>query len=206
MHPQKHWSDYIRGAIFELQKQTKLTQGFDCIIKGTIPDSSGLSSSASFELALLYALLDLNSENFCLNENNLLTMAKLGQAIENNFIGTQSGIMDQLACAFAKKNHALFINCHTLEIKPIPFVLKNHSLLVLNTHKKRKLEESKYNERRRESEEAFKIMQEAGLTHDALGEVTPLELETYKHAIKKPVLLQRISHIVEENHRMQIRC
>jgi galactokinase len=126
----------------------------DMVIFGNIPNGSGLSSSASLELLMgvvLDNLFDLNVDR--------LDLIKTGKRVENEFIGVNSGIMDQFAVGMGEENKAILLDCNTLKYEMVPVELGNHAIVIMNTKKRRELVDSKYNERRSECEEALAKLQ-----------------------------------------------
>lgn len=190
------WANYPLGVLAVLQKREyPIHQGFDMLFWGDIPLGAGLSSSASIELAAavtLNALFDLRIPNF--------ELSKIGQEAENKFVGMNSGIMDQFASAMGKKGHAILLDCNTLQYRYEPLDLKGVSILICNTNKPHNLIESKYNERRAQSEHALKQLQ-SKLKIGALGELTEAEFEANKELITDPTERKRAKHAVYENQR-----
>ena len=193
----KHgWSNYPKGVIKTfIDAGFKIDTGFDILFYGTIPNGSGLSSSASIELATSIVLKDL----FQLNVD-MIDMVKMSQIAENKFIGVNSGIMDQFAIGMGKKDNAILLDCNTLKYEYVPVILKNHDIVIGNTNKKRGLADSKYNERRSECEHALTQLQ-AKLDIKALGELSIDEFEKNKNIITNEIERKRAKHAVYENQR-----
>ena len=149
------WANYPLGIVqtFRL-RDMKISNGFDIVYYGTIPSGSGLSSSASIEVLTGYCLKEFY--DFDVSKQDL---ALIGQYSENNFNGMNCGIMDQFASAFGKKDHAIFLDTATLKYEHVPIKLDGYRLLIANTNKKHELTTSAYNDRRRESEEALRLLQ-----------------------------------------------
>lgn len=137
------WINYPLGVINEFLKKRINITGLEMLYYGDVPDSAGLSSSASIEMVTAVALNELFSAGF-----STLDLVKMSQKAENEFVGMNCGIMDQFSVGFSKKDHAIFLNCDTLDYENVPIVLKDSSLIITNTNKKRGLTDSKYNERR----------------------------------------------------------
>jgi galactokinase len=190
------WANYPKGMIlFMKEAGYEITQGADILFFGNIPNGAGLSSSASIELAtgvLMNGLFDLKMER--------IPMVQIGQKVENQYIGVNSGIMDQFAIGMGKKDHAILLDCQTLAYKYAPIVLENHSIIIVNTNKQRTLAGSKYNERRAQCEQALSDLQQE-LSISSLGELTPAQFEEYKHLITDIVNQKRAKHAVYENAR-----
>ena len=136
------WLDFVRGAIYFCQKMSPSIKGIDVAVSSTIPPGSGLSSSAALEIALLRAITKLKDISIHSQE-----MAKIGQKIEHQFVGTQCGIMDQMASACGTFGQAVFLDCENLQTKSIP-VFSNHSFVIIHSGSIRKLSHGKYNERK----------------------------------------------------------
>lgn len=191
-----NWTNYPKGIIKTMQeKGYQIQTGMDILYYGTIPNGSGLSSSASLEVLTGFVLKDL----FQL-EVSMVDLALIGQYSENHFNGVNCGIMDQFAVAMGKKNHAIFLDTSDLSYEYAPIELNHAKIVILNTNKKRGLSDSKYNERRAECEEALKELQQA-VSIQSLGELTEAQFEQYKDQIKDPVRRKRAKHAVYENQR-----
>lgn len=190
------WANYPKGVIsFLRQAGHPIEQGMDIYFYGNIPNGAGLSSSASIEVLTAFMMKDL----FHL-EISMIDLVKLCQKVENEFMGVNSGIMDQFAVAMGKKDQAILLDTNTLEYRYSPVLLENASLVVSNTNKKRGLADSKYNERRAECEEALKRLQTV-LPVASLGEIDSETFRKYQHVIGDEVLIKRAKHAVTENER-----
>jgi len=190
------FGNYPLGMFWALiDDGNKIENGVDFIFEGTIPLGSGLSSSASIEVLTGFILRDL----FKLNFDNV-KLALLGQKCENKFVGVNCGIMDQFVIANGKKDHAIFLDCATLEFLTVPIILKEEKIIIMNTNKVRQLGESKYNERRAECEKALSELQEK-LKIKTLGDLKEEEFENNKDLIKDENRKKRAKHAVYENQR-----
>lgn len=192
---QHTWIDYVQGVAAELEKRFSL-RGFEGVIESDVPMASGLSSSAALEVGA--ALAFLKACEYSLAPRDI---ALLCQKAENGFIGVNSGIMDQMAVAACQKNHALLLDCRTLETQQIPFLLhsenREYSLVVTDSGAPRELASSAYNERRAECEAGLKILREK-LSHiETLRDVSPEELARHE-SILPDVVRRRVRHVVEE--------
>jgi galactokinase len=193
---QDDWANYPKGVIALFQQAGyTIPNGLDLAFYGNIPNGAGLSSSASIELATSVVLRDL----FGLSVD-MVEMVKLSQRAENEFVGVNCGIMDQFAIGMGKKDHAILLNCDTLEYKQTPIKLESHALIIANTNKRRGLADSKYNERRTQCEEALKALQQE-LKIDTLGDVTEEQFDAYQHVIGDQEARKRARHAVYENRR-----
>ena len=190
------FGNYPLGMFWALiDDGNKIENGVDFVFEGTIPLGSGLSSSASIEVLTGFILRDL----FKLNFDNV-KLALLGQKCENKFVGVNCGIMDQFVIANGKKDHAIFLDCATLEFLTVPIILKEEKIIIMNTNKVRQLGESKYNERRAECEKALSELQEK-LKIKTLGDLKEEEFENNKDLIKDENRKKRAKHAVYENQR-----
>lgn len=193
----KEWFNYPLGAIHQLLQDDHTISGLDMLFYGNLPIGAGLSSSASIEVLTLFAVKEL----FQLPISNV-DIAIVGKKVENEFIGLNSGIMDQFAVAMGKKEKAILLNCDTLEYEYLPFEIGDYVLAIINSNKQRTLADSKYNERFRQCGEALKLLkQELSVTH--LCDIDSKTYENHKHLIKDPVLEKRALHVISENERVK---
>ena len=192
------WFNYPIGVIEQFLQDGKKVSGLDMLFYGNIPIGSGLSSSASIEVATAFAFNQLFNLGY-----NKLELVKMCKRVENNFIGVNSGIMDQFAVAFGEKNKALVLDCNTLDYQPVSSNLGDYVLAIINTNKPRKLSESKYNERVQECDEALKALQQE-LTIKYLCDIDTATLNQHKHLIKNDIVVKRATHVVEENDRVKL--
>ncbi|MCD0490031.1 galactokinase [Pedobacter sp. MC2016-14] len=190
------WFYYPLGVFHEILKEKEIPAGLDLLFYGNIPIGSGLSSSASIEIVTAYAL----NEYFNLGYNRL-QLVLIAKKVENEFIGLNSGIMDQFAVAFGEKHKALVLNCDTLDYKAVDCNLGNYALAIINTNKPRKLAESKYNERVTECQTALRELN-TELDAANLCELDAAKFALYSRLITDPVVLKRATHVVEENDRV----
>lgn len=190
------WANYPKGVIAILEQHGyKLDSGFDVLYEGKIPNGAGLSSSASIEVVTAIMLNELYSLSI-----DRISLVKMCQQAENEFIGVSCGIMDQFAIGMGKEKHAILLDCDKLDYTYSPLDLEDASLIIANTNKRRGLADSKYNERRGECERALKDLQE-DLDIRSLGELTPAEFDRNAHLIKQDVDRRRAKHAVYENAR-----
>ncbi|WP_368658167.1 galactokinase [Metabacillus halosaccharovorans] len=190
------WANYPKGVIKEFtDRGNQLKTGFDVLYYGNIPNGAGLSSSASIELVTAVALQSILETTF-----SSVDLVKMSQHAENEFIGVSCGIMDQFAIGMGKEDHAILLNCQTLDYQYSPIVLEEASLVIANTNKRRTLADSKYNERRSECERALSQLQKE-LSIQSLGDLTPEQFEQHRHLIENEVDQKRAKHAVYENAR-----
>lgn len=190
------WTNYPKGVVWAFrEKGMEADRGFDYYIYGNIPNGSGLSSSASVEVATGVMLRDMFGFQV-----NMSDIARIGQYSENHFNGVNCGIMDQFAVAMGKADHGIFLDTSSLKYEYAPVRLDNGKIVISCSNKRRGLGESKYNERRRECEEAVAALQRV-VPIRYLGELTKERFEELKGYISDPVCLRRARHAVYENQR-----
>lgn len=192
----KKWINYPLGVVNEFLKRDKTITGLDLLYWGDVPNGAGLSSSASIEMVTAVALNDLFSCGF-----STLDLVKMSQKAENEFVGMNCGIMDQFAVGFGKKDHAIFLNCDTLNYENVPVILNDNALIITNTNKRRGLTDSKYNERRSECDRAVEHLQAYRKIRN-LSELTTEELVMLEKYIPDPVIRKRAKHVISENGRV----
>jgi galactokinase len=190
------WANYPKGVIRYIQDKCGLLQGgLDILINGNIPNGAGLSSSASLEMLIGVIV----SEMFSL-EIDRLELIKLGKKVENEFIGVNSGIMDQFAVGMGKADSGILLDCNTLKYEYAPLDLDGYKIIIMNTNKRRELADSKYNERRSECEKALSRLKTV-LDIQELGDLSEKEFEANKKLIADETLIKRARHAVYENQR-----
>lgn len=189
--PNKMWANYVRGVIYFLQKDNYSFHGMDIAISGNVPQGAGLSSSAALEVAIgqtikaLYQL-PISQKEIALN----------GQKAENQFVGCNCGIMDQLISACGEENHALLIDCRSLDTFAVTMP-ENMVVMIINSNKKRGLVDSEYNTRRQQCEEAAKILNIKALRDATLDDLLA------KKTLMSEVVYRRARHVITENNRTQ---
>ena len=181
------WFDFVRGAIYFIQKLSPSLKGIDIAVSSSIPSGSGLSSSAALGIALLRVLTKI--QNLPLSSQELAIM---GQQIEHQFVGTQCGVMDQMSAATARIGEAIFLDCENLQIKSIP-IFSSHSFITIHSGSNRKLSEGKYNERKNESLIASNILKIPSLRYASIDQL---------NKIQNPIIQKRAKHIISENDRV----
>jgi galactokinase len=129
-------------------------------------------------------------------------LAILSKKVENEFIGVNSGIMDQFAVAMGKKGKAILLNCDTLQYEYLPFETGDYILAIINSNKQRSLADSKYNERFAECREALaRLKKEIDAEH--LCDISLAEFEAHRKLINDAVLEKRALHVISENDRVK---
>ncbi len=189
------WTNYPKGVIKEFQMLGHKVSGFDILYYGNIPNGSGLSSSASLEVLTGVVVNDLFD---C--QVSMVDIVKMSQSAENNFVGVNCGIMDQFAVGMGKKDHAIMLDCNTLEYDYVPLVLEGVKIVIGNTKKRRGLADSKYNERRSECDGALAELQSV-LNIGSLCEMDGDTFEANKQVISNDIARMRVEHAVYENVR-----
>jgi galactokinase len=192
MEKQGEWIDYVIGVAKELAAEQVPLHGFEGVIESDVPTASGLSSSAAIEVGAALAFTHLADQPMAASD-----LASLCQRAENRFIGVNSGIMDQMAVAACRENHALLLDCRSLETEQIPFELQEYSLVVTDSGAPRELASSAYNERRAQCEEGLAILQKHLTFAESLRDVTPEEYSRLENELP-PIIQKRVRHVVSE--------
>ena len=192
------WANYPKGVMKVMLDSGYKLGGMDILISGNIPNGAGLSSSASLEL--LVGVI----ANKLFNDGNIdqVELVKIGQKAENTFVGVNCGIMDQFAVGMGKKEKAILLNCGTLDYSYANVELGDYSLVIMNTNKRRALNESKYNERRAECDEALEQINKKQKVN-ALCDLTIEEFNAVAPVIEKENVRRRAEHAVYENARVK---
>jgi galactokinase len=190
-----HWSDYVIGVARVLaQSGTKLL-GADLLVEGDVPQGAGLSSSASIEVAVGDALLDLAGERI-----DLMKLALLCQKAENEFVGARCGIMDQFISTHGEDGKALMLDCRSLEYRRL--ALGDEARLVIcNTMVRHSIAGGEYNRRRAECEAGVRYFTERIPGVRALRDVTASDLATYGKELPETIM-RRCRHVISENSRV----
>ena len=190
------WSNYVRGVIHFLQQSGVKLRGANMALSGNVPIGSGLSSSAAIEMAAAFLLQTL--EGFEMSGPDL---ALIGQKAENKFVGVNTGIMDQFVSRLAKKDHALFLDCRTLEYNQVPLDTSRVKIVVCDTMKRRGLVGSEYDTRRSQCEEAARLLGQHVPDVKALRDVSVDDFEQHKDKLPE-VVKMRAEHVIRENERV----
>jgi galactokinase len=171
-------------------------QGFELLYSGDIPNSAGLSSSASIEMVTAFALNDLLNTRL-----SVLDMVMISKGAENEFVGVNCGIMDMFAVGMGQADHAVFLNCHSLEYKLIPVKIEGFKLVIINSNKSRGLADSKYNERVAECQLAMIYLSQM-FDISRLGELGYPQFFKAQDKIPDEVIRKRARHVISENQRV----
>jgi galactokinase len=192
-----HWGSYQCGVAYTLQQAGYSITGSDMLYHGTVPYGAGLSSSASIEVASAIAFARLGGRE----ELDLKEIAILSQKAENEYIGMKCGIMDQFVSAFGKKDHAIFLNCSSLDYEYVPLNIGNNTIIIMNTNAPHKLTDSQYNQRWTECGKALEIINENGGNYKNLCSISVVELNKYERFFSDKVLYKRAKHCATEEAR-----
>ncbi len=188
------WSNYVRGMVQAFQRAGRKIGGVNMVISGNVPQGAGLSSSASLETVTGLTLCALSGQKISNSE-----LALAGQSSENNFVGSNTGIMDQMISASGEQGHALLLDCRSLETKAID-IPAGTAVVIINSNVKRGLVDSEYNTRRQQCEEAARIM---GVK--ALRDADMTMLEQFAGEMSD-ITLRRARHVITENDRTLAAC
>ncbi len=190
------WANYLIGVFAQfIKKGVKIEEGFDILIWGDVPAGAGLSSSASLEVVTAYALNDQLKTGY-----NRTELALMSQKAEHEFALVNCGIMDQFAAAQGKKDHAIFLNCDTLEFDLVPVKLNGIKVLISNTHSPHKLDSGAYNQRVAECKKAVEQLNKVRPIK-YLAELTEEEFKNIESAITDETAKKRARHVVSEVQR-----
>lgn len=188
------WAEYLKGVAWALQKNSYALCGFEGVMAGNVPKGAGLSSSAALELATARAFQQVSGFAW-----DAPQMAKLCQLAENQWVGVNCGIMDQMISAAGQAGHALLIDCRSLETQavPLPPTLDGSetAVVILDTTTRRGLVDSAYNERRQQCEAAAAFFGVKALRDVSISEFLA-EAENLE-----PLPRQRAKHVITENLR-----
>ncbi|HEY4613191.1 MAG TPA: galactokinase [Bacteroidota bacterium] len=196
---EKHWPNYLMGVVDQCNKANLRVGGFNCVFAGDIPIGAGMSSSAALEAGLAFALNHI----FKLGVDNL-SLAKLAQKAENEFVGVQCGIMDQYINIFGKHGNALRVDCRSLESIDVPF---NHpvAIVLFDTGVSHSLASSGYNKRRAECNAGVTAVKQRHPAVTHLRDVSIAMLSGCKDTMD-PTVYRRCKYVVEENDRLLSAC
>jgi len=190
------WANYLIGVFAQfIKKGVKIDEGFDILIWGDVPAGAGLSSSASLEVVTAYALNDQLKTGYDRTE-----LALMSQKAEHEFALVNCGIMDQFAAAQGKKDHAIFLNCDTLEFDLVPVKLNGIKVLISNTHSPHKLDSGAYNQRVAECKKAVEQLNKVRPIK-YLAELTEEEFNNIESTITDETAKKRARHVVSEVQR-----
>lgn len=193
--PSRAWSDYSVGVAVQLQKAGFRLRAANLLIHGEVPIGAGLSSSASIEVATALALAAVPGQAI-----NRVQLARSCQQAESDFVGMKCGIMDQFISLHGRQNHALLLDCRSLDFELVS-VPESVRLVICNTGVKHELAAGEYNRRRADCEEAVSSLKKALPQIRALRDVSSEQLEEHR-GLLSAVVFKRALHVVGENERV----
>jgi len=193
--PRGHWCDYVVGVVRLLRQRFGALPGASLLIQGDVPHGAGLSSSASLEVAVCSAYLDISDQRL-----EGTAIARLCQQAENEFVGARCGIMDQFVCVHGRKDHALQLDCRSLDFRlfPIPAEVR---LMICNTMVRHSLAAGEYNQRREECEAAARYFSERLPSVRALRDVTMGNFLEFGRQLPSTIQ-KRARHVITEDARV----
>jgi len=199
------WSNYPRGVALFLSRRNYLLTGLNAAIVSNVPVAAGLSSSAALELASAWAFLIASAnDQAALGVSSSfpepLDLIRLCRKVENEFVGVQCGIMDQFISALGRRQHALFLDCRSLDHEHVPLP-DSVKIVVCNTGIKRELAASEYNRRRRECNRGVEFFSRHVDHVSALRDVSSTDFERLAHKMD-PLIRRRCRHVIFENERV----
>jgi galactokinase len=196
--PRVRWSDYPAGVAWVLFERGFPPIGLRAVYGGDLPMNAGVSSSAAVEVAFLLAWQALGDF-----ELSRLELAQLGRRVENEYLGIQSGIMDQYACLNGERGHVILLDCRDLSHQLIPMP-RDLAVLVVDSGVPRGLAESGFNQRRVEGHEALTQLRRHRTDLGSLRDVESAEIDSWGSHLPDP-LEKRVRHVIGECARV-VRC
>ncbi len=190
------WASYVAGVIEELRLLGLVDGGFECAISGDLATGAGLSSSAALEVATAMAMQALFEFPM-----SAVEMVKLCQRVEHSYAHVFCGIMDQFAARIGKKDHALFLDCRTLEYRDVPMHLGDYRIVIVHSGVRRALAASAYNVRRAECARAVEFFRQIEGSVTALRDVSATMFEAHGDKLL-PNIRRRCRHVITENERV----
>ena len=194
--PLGDWSDYAVGAAVIPHRNGKRLKGANLLIRSEVPIGAGLSSSAAIEVSVALAMLSLSG-----HQVDRRQLALWCQRAENEFAGMRCGIMDQFIACYGRGDHALKLDCRTLDYELLP-MQSGVEIVICNTMVKHKLAAGEYNIRRAQCEEGVRKLAAVLSGVRALRDVSSSQLEQYRDLLD-PVVYRRCRHVVTEDERVQ---
>jgi len=196
LRPRHAWSDYVVGVLEQIKREGNAVSGADILVHGEVPIGAGLSSSAAIEVAVGYAKLAEDGRAI-----DRVKLALLCQRAENQFVGMRCGIMDQFISCNGQRDHALMLDCRSLQYKLLPLA-STARMVICNTMVKHELAAGEYNRRRADCEEGVRILTKYLPQVRALRDVVPEQLEHYRDKLPA-IIYRRCRHVVTENDRVE---
>ena len=198
--PDRAWCNYSLGCMDIISRrhpEAKLQQGYDLLYYGNVPAGAGLSSSAAMEVATARAFTEEMGVKIEDDKKYRTELALIGQECEHEYAGVMCGIMDQFASAQGKKDHAIYLNCDTLEFEHVPVKLEGIKVVITNTHSPHHLDSGAYNDRVRQCKLAVEQISKVKPIK-FLAELTEDDWKEVESAITDPIAHKRARHVVGE--------
>jgi galactokinase len=190
------WVNYLLGSIDELKNTSHELKAVNCIFKSEIPIGAGMSSSAALECGFIYGLNELFNLNL-----SKMQMATIGQKVENNYIGLNSGIMDQFTCLHGKSDSFIKLDCQSMSFQYFPYRRKDVSIVLCDSTVSHNLAESEYNLRYKECAEIVSFYQQFFPEIKSLRDLSYDDFNQYEHQLT-PKLRKRGNHVFADNLRV----
>jgi galactokinase len=189
------WLDFVEGVARILERRNVNLRGAELLIDSDVPSGAGLSSSAALEISVGLALTEIAGKTI-----DKVQLALVGQTAEHEFVGAKVGIMDQYASALGRKNHALLIDCRSLEAVQIPLATSDVAVVICDSKVKHELAASEYNTRRAECEKGVEILREFLPKITQLRDVNSKDFKKYATHLPE-IIRKRCRHVITENER-----
>ncbi len=198
--PDRAWCNYSLGCMDIISRrhpEAQLQQGYDLLYYGNVPAGAGLSSSAAMEVVTARAFTEEMGVKIEDDKKYRTELALIGQECEHEYAGVMCGIMDQFASAQGKKDHAIYLNCDTLEFEHVPVKLEGIKVVITNTHSPHHLDSGAYNDRVRQCKLAVEQISKVKPIK-FLAELTEDDWKEVESAITDPIAHKRARHVVGE--------
>ncbi len=189
------WTNYVRGVASAFRAEGHSLRGFDGLVHSTVPFGSGLSSSAAIEMAVALLFVALSDIDI-----SPVEMALIGQRAENEFVGVNTGILDQYSSVMGQAGSAIQLDCRQLTSEPVT-ISPDLSVVICNTCSERSLVGSEYDDRRAQCEEGVAILRQFYPTITALRDVSQ-DMFSHSRHVLPDVVARRCQFIIEENQRV----
>ena len=198
--PDRAWCNYSLGCMEIIRRrhpEAKLESGYDLLYYGNVPAGAGLSSSAAMEVVTARAFTEEMGWKDADEKAYRTELALIGQACEHEYAGVMCGIMDQFASAQGKKDHAIYLNCDTMEFEHVPVKLEGIKVVISNTHSPHHLDSGAYNDRVRQCKTAVEQISQVKPIKN-LAELSEEDWRAVESAVTDPVAHKRARHVVGE--------
>ncbi len=198
--PDRAWCNYSLGCMEIIRRrhpEAKLESGYDLLYYGNVPAGAGLSSSAAMEVVTARAFTEEMGWKDADDKAYRTELALIGQACEHEYAGVMCGIMDQFASAQGKKDHAIYLNCDTMEFEHVPIKLEGIKVVISNTHSPHHLDSGAYNDRVRQCKTAVEQISKVKPIKN-LAELSEEDWRAVESAVTDPVAHKRARHVVGE--------